>query len=70
MKQVAKIGYLEQFFNSRKGYEGDNRKKGVFAVFSYFTKEGIEFRKGYWFPIGTPENGIFAKVPNEIKVEI
>ena len=67
-KNIAKIKFLEQFYNERKGYNGDGRKKGVFAVFSYFNQKGIEYRRGYWFPIGTPENGIMKKVPQEIYI--
>ena len=74
MKKVemreAKIRWLEKFFSEYRGYEGDRRKKGTYAVFSYFTNDGIEYRRGYWFPKGTKENGIFDKVPNVIKVPI
>lgn len=66
----AKIKNLEQFYSSKKGFAGDHRKKGVYTVFSYFTPSGVEFRRGYWFPAGTPEAGIFDRVPHEIEVTL
>lgn len=66
--EKAKIGKLEIFKERERGFNGDRRKFGTWAVFSYFTADGIEYRRGYWFPIGTSESGIFSKVPAEIEI--
>ena len=34
----------------RRGFNGDYRKKGTCAVFSYYTRAGIEFRRAFWLP--------------------
>lgn len=64
----AKIRNLEKFISRMRGFNGDRRKFGTYAVFSYFTSSGIEYRRGYWFPVVTTENEIFNKVPAEIEV--
>lgn len=64
----AQLKFLERF-ERRKGYMNDNRKRGMYAVVSYFCA-GVEFRRGYWFEDGTSENGIMQKIPHEIEVTL
>lgn len=42
-RNLEKIDY-------RRGFNGDYRKKGTCAVFSYYTRSGIEFRRAFWLP--------------------
>lgn len=65
----ATINYLA-IFERKRGFNGDNRKYGMYTVFSYYTNSGIEYRRAYWFADGTPENGIFQRVPQAIDVTI
>ena len=46
----------------------DNRKKVAYAVFSYFTDNGIEYRKKFQLPTFTPEIEFWNIAPKEINV--
>ena len=48
----------------------DRRKKVAWAVFSYIElNTGIEYRKAFTAPVGTPELKFWNIAPKEIKIE-
>jgi len=55
-------------YDENKTDVNDNRKKFAQAVFSYQTREGIEFRRSFQYPSFTPENEFFKIAPTEILV--
>lgn len=69
MKTKATNKELVSFYDRRKGYQGDRRKIGAYAVFAYWAGS-VEFRRGYWFPMGTGEVSAFKAAPDFIEVEL
>jgi hypothetical protein len=63
----AYIKHLEKFEESKRDTR-DRRKKVCFAVFSYLTLCGVEYRKGYTFEPFTSEVDVWARVPCVIEV--
>lgn len=58
--------YLEKYDpNKRDNF--DRRKKFAEAVFSYFTENGIEYRKKFQLPVNTPENEFWNIAPKIMK---
>ena len=60
--------YLEQFSDNARGLGGDRRKRGCKAVFSYFTRDGIEFRRAFWLPARSPVSEAWKISPEYIEV--
>jgi len=65
--EIAYRMFLEKYDENKKDIF-ERRKKFAYAVFSYKTKTGIEFRKAFTAPSFTPENEFFKIAPEEIKV--
>lgn len=59
---------LENFDCNRRGRDGDYRKRGSWAVFSYFTEKGEEYRRATWADSNTPESDMWAIAPLTIEV--
>lgn len=66
---IAKQHRLEKFVSNRRGRDHDNRKRGACAIFSYFTRGGVEYRRALWLPIGSNENDALRKAPPFIVVQ-
>ena len=64
----AYIKSISQFYDKRKGYRGDNRRYGAYIVASYVTDYGVEYRRGYWFPVGTSSADAYGAIPKAIEV--
>ena len=65
--EIAYRMFLEKYEENKKDIF-DNRKKYAYAVFSYQTKNGIEFRKSFQAKSFTPENEFFNIAPKQINV--
>ena len=61
-----RFGLVKYSENKRDNF--DQRKKFAEAVFSYQTKNGIEFRKSFQYPSFTPEAKFWDLAPTEILV--
>ena len=55
--------HLEKYQAVKRGRDGDYRKKGAWAVFSYLDESGAEYRKAFWADTGTHENKFFEIAP-------
>ena len=60
---------LESYCENKKDIF-DNRKHFAEANFSYFTENGIEYRRKFQAKILTPENEFWNIAPKEIEVKI
>lgn len=58
---------LEVYDPNKKTFK-DMRKKMAYAVFSYFTHEGWEYRRSFWAEKGTTEQQFWEIAPTKIKV--
>ena len=65
--EIAYRMFLEKYDENKRNIF-DKREKFACALFSYQTKNGIEFRKAFTAPSFTPENEFFKIAPEEIKV--
>lgn len=63
----AKRKNLEIYDGNKRTFK-DRRKKGAMAVFSYFTADGIEYRRTFWDDAGTPELKFWSIAPKQIEV--
>ena len=59
--------YME-IYDPKKRSRNDKRTFVTWAVFSYFTESGIEYRRSCEAPINTPESDMWNLLPNEIIV--
>ena len=64
---IAYRKYLEKYEPSKRDIY-DNRKKFAIAIFSYFTDNGIEYRKKFQLPVNSPEIEFWNIAPKEINV--
>mgnify|MGYP007099598257 CR=1 FL=1 len=61
-----RFGLVKYSENKRDNF--DQRKKFAEAVFSYQTKNGIEFRRSFQYPSFTPKEEFYKIAPTEILV--
>ena len=54
---------LETYQSVKRGFQGDKRRKGAWAVFSYRDDRNREYRKAFWGEKGTHENVFFEIAP-------
>jgi len=59
--------YLEKFDCNRKGKGGDFRKRGAWAVFSYYDENGAEYRKAFWGKANIQEDEMWNVAPERIE---
>lgn len=71
-KQISTVPafrqYLEDFSDNARGFNGDRRKRGCKAVFSYFTRDGIEYRRAFWLPVHSHVSEAWNVSPEFIEV--
>ena len=59
--------YLERYNPDKKDIQ-DNRKKISFAVFSYYSETGEEYRKSFKATKNTPENYFWDIAPKVMEI--
>ena len=59
---------ISKYERSRRGRDGDYRRKGAWLVVSYIGENGEEYRRASWDNPGTDRTAMFDKTPRTIEV--